>query len=312
MLLSAIIATVGRPSLQRAVESVIEQRLPGNELEIIVVNDAGEPLPRASWLRSANLRVIDTHGRERSVARNTGAAISHGHYLHFLDDDDWLAEGALAKLSARAEASDAAWVYGASQLVDHQFRPLIQLRHGLEGNCFLPVMAGEWIPLQASLIQARLFFAIGGFNPRIAGPEDIDLLRRVAGYGLLAEIPDIVAYIVRGNPESTTDYDDHGPQSRAAREHILERPGVFTRLSASATSSRWYGRLARLYATSMVWNLQRKRPLTAASRAAYLAAALTVANVNLFRAPFWGALMRSYESDTFARGFAAVRSVPGA
>jgi hypothetical protein len=42
------------------------------------------------------------------------------------------------------------------------------------------VMAGEWIPLQASLIEAKTFFTVGGFNPLITGPEDIDLLRRIA------------------------------------------------------------------------------------------------------------------------------------
>ena len=45
--------------------------------------------------------VVNTHHSERSVARNTGAALSHGDYLHFLDDDDILLPGAYAALTVR-------------------------------------------------------------------------------------------------------------------------------------------------------------------------------------------------------------------
>jgi hypothetical protein len=81
-----------------------------------------------------------------------------GRYLHFLDDDDWLFPDALQHLWALAESSDAAWLYGSTQLVDRQQKPIIKLHHGLNGNCFAHVMAGEWIPLQASLIRAEAFF----------------------------------------------------------------------------------------------------------------------------------------------------------
>jgi len=64
-------------------------------------------------------------------------------------------------------------------------------------------MAGEWIPLQASLIKTKAFFAVGGFNPHISGPEDIDLLRRIALEGDIAGVQALVAYIVRGEAGST-------------------------------------------------------------------------------------------------------------
>ena len=82
-LISTIIPTVGRATLSHAVQSVIDQQLYGEEVEIIVVNDSGQPLPKMSWMDAPNLQIIDTNHRERSVARNAGAAIARGKYLHF-------------------------------------------------------------------------------------------------------------------------------------------------------------------------------------------------------------------------------------
>jgi glycosyltransferase involved in cell wall biosynthesis len=279
--------------------------LTADDFEIIVVNDSGQPLPRAEWQQSSRVQIITTQRRERSIARNTGAAIATGRYLHFLDDDDWLAPGALQQLWTVAQASPAVWVYGSSQLVDRQERPLLQLHHGLSGNCFAPVMAGEWIPLQASLIDRQIFFALGGFNPRLTGPEDIDLLRRVALQGDLAETDNIVAYIIRGEEGSTTDYERHPQQSRWAREIILDQPGTFTRLAQSANSSDLSGRVVRIYLTSVVWNLQHRRPFTALSRSGAGLRALAGAGTHLFSVDFWQAMCTAYQSDTFARGLQA-------
>src|SRR3990172_4102692 len=126
---STIIPTVGRQSLSRAVESVLNQDLPSGDFEVIVVNDSGAPLPFAEWQRSERVQIIDTYRRERSMARNTGAAVARGRYLHFLDDDDWLAPGAFQHLWSLSQSSQAKWLYGGSQLVDRQDKPTIQLRH---------------------------------------------------------------------------------------------------------------------------------------------------------------------------------------
>jgi glycosyltransferase involved in cell wall biosynthesis len=301
MFCSVIIPTIGRPTLTRAVESVLSQAFTADDFEVIVVNDSGRPLAKADWQQSERVRVINTNRRERSVARNTGAAIANGDYLHFLDDDDWLAPDALENLRTVAQTSDAAWLYGSSQLMDRHGKPIFQLHHGLSGNCFIQTMAGEWIPLQSSLIKAEMFFAIGGFNPLIAGTEDIDLLRRISLHSDIAEMQKIVAYIVMGEEGSTTDYERHPEISRWAREIILNSTGVFERMRASATTSYWYGRILRAYMTSLVWNLRRKRLLRASSRAMYGLGALILGRPYLLSAGFWRAVVRSYTSETFVK-----------
>ena len=308
MFCSTIIATIGRPSLSRAVCSVLDQSFTDAGFEVIVVNDSGRPLPEAAWQQSERVRVVTTNRRERAVARNTGAAMARGDYLHFLDDDDWLAPDALAHFWKNQPGEDAGWLYGVSQLVDRQGRPLIRLHHELSGNCFLQVMAGEWVPLQSSLVAAEAFFAVGAFNPLLAGPEDIDLLRRVALAYPLAGMDQLAAFIERGDEGSSTDYDRHPGLSRRAREEILEEPGVFSRLRPAMTGPYWSGRLVRLYLTSALWNARRLRALTTVSRLSYAFRGLLLGGSDALSADFWRSLARPYASPTFARGFALAAS----
>jgi glycosyltransferase involved in cell wall biosynthesis len=303
MFCSTIIPTVGRSTLDRSVESVLAQTFSEDNFEIIVVNDSGRPLEFAKWQRSDRIQVINTNKRERSVARNTGASVAKGKYLHFLDDDDWLAPDALQNFYYPGKSSNAVWLYGITQLVDRQQKPLIQLRHGLNGNCFTQVMAGEWIPLQSSLIESETFFKVGGFKPSITGPEDIDLLRRIALLGDVSEIPEVVSFVSRGDLGSTTDYKRSPAKSRWAREDILDASGGFARMKASAHNSYWQGRIVRVYMTSLIWNAQRKRLFTSASRGIYALLGILTAGADLFSIDYWRAVMLPYASETFARGF---------
>jgi glycosyltransferase involved in cell wall biosynthesis len=298
---STIIPTVGRTSLQRAVSSVLQQQVEDGEFEVIVVNDSGAPLPKAAWQGAARLRVIDTGGhRERSVARNTGAALARGRYLHFLDDDDWLLPGALQVLFALAKQETADWHYGGTRLLDGEGTPLVTLRHQLAGNGFLAAMAGEWIPLQASLIEAAAFFRAGGFNSLLAGPEDVDLLRRITLSGELAETAAMVACVQWRTAGSTTDYEAHVDASRWAREQIMDAAGVFSRMRSTADTAFWHGRMARIYLTSMVWNFRNRRALVATSRALVGLFVVIRSGPRALLSPgFWQSLLNPYQSNAF-------------
>ena len=309
MICSAIIPTVGRSSLSRAVESVLEQASPGEEFEVIVINDSGNPLPEAAWQQAPNVQVVDTNRRERSVARNTGAALARGKYLHFLDDDDWLISDAYRYLWELSQATDAKWLYGMTQLVDRQEHPLIRLSHNLHGNCFLQAMAGEWIPLQSSWIERKTFLRIGGFNPLLAGPEDIDLLRRVLLHEEVAETPNLIAHVGMGGEGSTTNYVQHPQASRWAREIILDDPASRTRMDASAVSPFWRGRKLRIYLTSAIWNLQHRRYVTAVSRLFFSLVSVLIAGTEIFSKDFWMAARKPYASLTFEKGFQEAQRV---
>lgn len=307
MFSSTVIPTIGRPTLKRAVMSVINQAAIPEKHEVIVVNDSGKPLMGAPWLQAPNLRLVNTVQRERSVARNTGAAIARGRYLHFLDDDDWMAPGALRAFWDLAQDAHAGWLYGTTQLVDREGRLLIQLEHDLDGNCFTQFLAGEWIPLQASLISTDCFFRVGGFNAKLAGPEDIDLLRRVALNEEVAGTSRVVAFVARGDAGSATDPARSRETALWAREEILDAPLAFQRMRASAPSGFLRGRMVRAYATSFIWNLRRLQLFKSVSRALYVTASLVLSLPHLPSSGFWQAVLRPYRSPTFERGFRKAR-----
>jgi glycosyltransferase involved in cell wall biosynthesis len=294
---STIVPTVGRASLARAVESALAQQ-DGPALEVIVVNDSGQPLGGAAWQSDARVRVLNDGQRERSAARNAGAAVARGAFLHFLDDDDWLLPGALRTLAAAAQGTQAAWVYGAAQLVDGAGHCLYQFDHGLAGNCLVQVMTGEWVPLQASVIRREAFAAVGRFDEDINGYEDKDLLARVCLRYDLTGTAEPVAGILRGVWNSTTDYGQQlGKQAWLSRERLLAMPGAWTRLRASARTGYWRGRLARLYAGSALGNLRRGAWGRGVGRAGRAAAA--GASADLAKRTFWQGLTRGH----LTRGF---------
>src|SRR4249920_508838 len=112
MFCSTVIPTIGRPTLSRAVRSVLDQSLPGDDFQIIVVNDSGQPLPEQSWQVCPNVRIFETQQRRQTVARNVAAAVAEGSYLHFLDDDDWMLPGAFEEFRSLAlRGPNASWLY---------------------------------------------------------------------------------------------------------------------------------------------------------------------------------------------------------
>jgi glycosyltransferase involved in cell wall biosynthesis len=302
MFCSTIIPTVGRESLARAVNSVLFQSFDRDDFEIIVVNDSGQPLIPQDWQTSHRVKVVNTNHHERSIARNTGAAIARGKYLHFLDDDDWLFPSALDCFWELTQHKQTAWYYGSTQLVDRNGQELIRLDHGIQGNCFLHAMAGEWIPLQSSLIDLELFHLLGGFSPLVTGPEDIDLLRRICLHGEVVGTPNLIAHIEMGSAGSTTDYNRHPEMSRQAREKILDDPNAFLRMKEGATSGFWFGKLLRIYITSAVWNLRHKQISAAGSRLVSGLRVVGYAGFKNFSKEFWDSLIKSYQSPTFERG----------
>ena len=302
MLCSTIIPTIGRPSLSVAIQSVLDQGLGPDDFEIIVVNDSGKALPAADWQKQPQIKVIDTNRRNRSVARNVGAAASQGEYLHFLDDDDWMLPGAFEALLRAAGSSKAAWVYGAFRLVDNAGVTITEIRPDETGNCCIQLMAWEWLPLQASLIHSEAFFAVDGFAslPSLGGGfEDIHLSRQISLFYDMAHTEKIVTAIRIGEVSSTTNYVTMFHQNRQSRERTIAGPHAFQRMISSAQSSPtksdyWFGKVIYYYMASMNWNLQAKQFLTAASRAAHLLAAFILAGRWLLSPAFWRGVSRPH------------------
>lgn len=287
---SSIIPTVNRPTLSRSVESVLNQSFDSADFEVIVVNDSGQPLPDMPWQHCERVRVIDTNRHERSVARNTGAAIAKGKYLHFLDDDDILLPGALkAFWELDQKNGEAAWLYGSWRTVDNDGQLIEEFHPELTGNIFALLVSGEGLPLQGSLLRNERFFAAGGFDssPKLAGVEDRDLGRRITLTETINYSSAQVAQIRIGQSGSTTNWAIIAEGDRWGREKALSASNAYARLHASATTNYWRGRASRACFASMVWNLKHRNLMIATSRAL---AGLAIAGWHIFALDYWRGL----------------------
>jgi len=309
MFCSTIIPTIGRPSVARAVQCILDQALPAGEFEVVVVNDSGAPLPPADWQASPRVRQIVTNRRGQCVARNTGAAIARGQYLHFLDDDDWLLPGALAELAQLAERHPRAdLLYGGVRLVDSAERALREFNAGLDGNAFTQLVAGVWILQQASLIRARAFFATDGFYPTLQIGEEVDLGRQLSRLGEVAHTPAIVACKLNGDGWRTSvdSYPVAPEVNRWSRDRALASTGAFGRLRGSANSAYWKGRVLQAYAAAAHWNWKRGQRVTGASRAAFGLLSLALAGPALLSPSYWQALRDEHVPNSPGRMLAGL------
>lgn len=286
MFCSTIIPTIGRATLARAVESVLTQECSA-PLEVIVVNDGAAPLPPEPWQHAANVRIVQTGGRERCVARNTGAALARGRYFHFLDDDDVLLPGAMrAFLQSAERVPEAPWLVGAWRIVDNAGAPLDEFWPRFSGNWLPRLVSGEGLPFQASLIHERAFAQAGGFDarPRTTGVEDRELGRRLALVGDVQWVEALVAQVRVGEAGSSTNWRVIGEGDRWGRENVLVEPSTMRRLLAARPSSFWRGRLVRAYAGSAMLNWREGGPWTALGR---IGQAARLSHLHALSPHFW-------------------------
>ena len=285
---STIIPTIGRDTVAAAVTSVLDQDVDA-ELEIIVVNDSGQPLAPADWQSAPQVSVVNTNRHERCVARNTGAAMAHGKYLHFLDDDDIMLPGAMAAFQKLDAESNAIWLYGSYQTVDNDGNIVAVWRPGIIGDISALLIAGESIPFQASLLLNEQFHQVGAFDPHpsIIGVEDRDVGRRMALAGDVAYTPDVVTQIRIGEENSTTNWSTLAESDRWGREKALRLSETPGRLRVSADDGYLRGRVTRAYIASSVWNLKRQDLFAAANRATV---GLSFSGRHLFSPSYWRGL----------------------
>ncbi|MFO7664052.1 MAG: glycosyltransferase, partial [Chloroflexota bacterium] len=266
-------------------------------------NDSGKPLAIAEWQKSERITVVSTDRRNRSVARNAGAAIAKGQYLHFLDDDDWMLPGAFQRFKDLSEENGkAGWLYGAIRFVNNTGQKIVDNHPDEVNNCFIQLIAWEWLPLQASIIKVEAFLSVGGFAPLESlggGFEDIDLSRQIALRYDFARINEVVACIRIGHEGSTTNYDDIVFQNRQSREKVLNDRATLARMidSAHLNSTRpgyWHGKIVYYYLASVKWNLRKRRVHPALSRGVSALIGCSVAGRHIISADFWQGVTRPH------------------
>jgi len=182
----------------------------GVDHEVIVVDDgstdgtaaflAGHPDPR--------LRVVrhDT-ARGMSAARNAGAAVAHGRWLAFLDDDDlWAPCKLAAQLDALAAVAGARWSAVGSVVVDGRLAISGWKRPPPSCEVYRRLAVENVVPGGGSgvLVEASLFVDVGGFDSRFVMLSDRDLWFRLARSPVASVDRPLLAYVVHGTNLSIT------------------------------------------------------------------------------------------------------------
>lgn len=190
-LVSVIVRSMDRPLLQQALASLAAQTHPHIEVLVVAVHAGHAPLP--ATVGPHPLRLIPTEAqRPRSVAANVGLAEARGRCILFLDDDDWLMPGHIARLvQALQQHPSARAAYTGVALVDADNRPL--------GQTFdLPFdavrqMAGNLTPIHAVLFDASLVAAGCRFDEALDRYEDWDFWLQLARHTVFVHLPGVSA-----------------------------------------------------------------------------------------------------------------------
>lgn len=176
MKISCIIPTSDRPDyLLEAIASIVSQSY--QPIEIIVVNNgqAEFTLPPVLEQAAKIYHIMPYAGVAQ--ARNFGAIMARGNYLAFLDDDDLWNQDYLKNVSLALSEGNECVVSRLDVLRNNKSFPYKNATGKLTINKLLisnPGVTGSNI-----VISKKLFFKVGGFNPRLPTSEDKALIMEV-------------------------------------------------------------------------------------------------------------------------------------
>src|SRR5262249_725984 len=102
---SVITPTLGRPELERALESLRAQKL--EDWEAVVVDDGdGSGIALVDRFGDPRVRAVPSPGTGPVAARNTAVTLAWGRMICWLDDDDWWEDPAHLSALHAAEHPD--------------------------------------------------------------------------------------------------------------------------------------------------------------------------------------------------------------
>lgn len=179
--------------LPQAVRSVLDQGLPEEQVELIVVDDGSKDDVRSAL---AQFGTAVTYVRQDnagvSAARNRGVLASHAAYVAFLDADDYWLPGCLPAMLALAREHSKAFVTVNLYYETNGTRAGQTLFERNDLHAFFDWPAEKQYPRALegglfsymTLMHHALFEQMGGFNRELCYGEDYDLSLRCLSRGI--------------------------------------------------------------------------------------------------------------------------------
>ncbi|MEZ0309272.1 MAG: glycosyltransferase [Ramlibacter sp.] len=190
-LVSVLVRSIDRAHLKDALDSVALQTWPNIEVVVIAAKPGHRPLPAKCGPHSLRLVATDAV-LHRSKAANRALDEAAGEYLLFLDDDDWLMPGHVARLAEVLQRQPKALAaYTGVSLVNEQGEPTGQVMDlPFDG---VRQLAGNLTPIQAVMFHRQLLALGARFDEQLDHYEDWDFWLQVARHTVPVHLPGVSA-----------------------------------------------------------------------------------------------------------------------
>jgi glycosyltransferase involved in cell wall biosynthesis len=211
--------------------------------ELVVVDDASTDatVEVVRAIGDPRIRVVPNWSTGLPAGRNTGTAHSRATWLYYLDADDRVRPGAIARLLGAAErAPGADVVYGDYERVDAQGckigrRNAIRFRRKPAGYILPALLRGNFMVAGAQIVRRTAFERAGGFEESLRCLEDWHFWCRVASFAEFLHVPGchVLDYrihnasMMHATPRPFSDF-------RPAIEAVFGDPMVAKRMSPLA------------------------------------------------------------------------------
>lgn len=208
----------GASTIERTIESIFRQKTSNLKFEVIVVNNGSTDQTSERAQCHPEVRLYEFSWRNRSRARNYGAAQALGTWLAFIDADveleeDWLQahweQTSRENLAVSVGPVIPSNVDGQDALNRYRYRSLELSTQGSFNILTIRVPEFPMVNSAACFYRKKSFEQLLGFDEELERHEDIDLSRRAFDAGMiLAQTPTARAYVA---------YHDRGWPSYLAR-----------------------------------------------------------------------------------------------
>lgn len=192
-LVSVLIRSIARETLQQTLDSIANQDYPAIEVWVVAAVTAHPALDMPEGSVRVHLVTTDTP-LHRSEAANKALDLAQGEFALFLDDDDWIAPDHISGLvKALQEAPEHAAAYSQTQPVsasgDATGMPVMGLPYDP-----LRLLSGNWMPLHSVLFSTRLRDLGCRFDEQLNLYEDWDFWLQAAEHTAFLFVPVTTAF----------------------------------------------------------------------------------------------------------------------
>jgi glycosyltransferase involved in cell wall biosynthesis len=187
----------------KSIESVLNQRF--TDFEIIVVNDGSSDnlSDVVNQYGTQRIRYFQTANQERGAARNFGVKQSMGHFITFLDSDDYLKPEHLKTAYEYVLKNQGAKVFTLGYDVIAPDGRIIYPWKALPNPCNKKLMEGNFLSCLGVFVE-RAVILENPFNENraLAGSEDYELWIRLAARYPIFTLPVSTACLVNHEDRS--------------------------------------------------------------------------------------------------------------